>query len=384
MAAAVVQPCLARNLWPFSFSNKGPVIMSDVPQPSGVRPAAWSIVRHDASATTFTEGTLHLNTGRPEPDWVYAMDSAAARHDAPTTTFTEATFHRDTGLPEPEWVYAMNTEDVTTVTNVVDTVTVVIPTSKVVATVTIKTTLDTITSDAPTATAHAMDIEDIVKSAVNSETIEATLDQFHQQVHQIAESPSKMENGIKGFVNLLYLDHTKGCKVKKEGRNHLFFYHPELQSKEPEVEESQLYYISTPWRLTYPAKLRKALEQKGFEMVDYHGTCEQWTELFDVTKHLVKRGHVDWKIAKGTDLDSLSPNEYILLAWNSIEDAMVETYPTLEICLIIAGAFTAAGILTAFAVWAGLWVMYRIAASKREIQEKQLADDVVPLTDDEK
>ena len=121
---------------------------------------------------------------------------------------------------------------------------------------------ETVTKTAQSSQITAGPLTDAMKNFTD-DPLHGLIDKLLDTI-DLTDDAARRERRIRGYVNLRTLDYEQGCRTIKPGRGDLFFYHREEQAKTPELEESNLFHVRTPWRLTYPRRLRKALERKGF------------------------------------------------------------------------------------------------------------------------
>jgi hypothetical protein len=162
----------------------------------------------------------------------------------------------------------------------------------------------------------------------------------------VIDLPNTLPPGAKqtNFVNLPHNDDTYGCKKHKAAVNHLFFYHPTWYASDTELRESFLFYIDTPWKLSYPSRLQRNLESKGFKMVDAPDSCERWMSFDDITNGGVNRGHMEIKVPIGY----LSEKWFIYNeVFNEVEEVLENTFPDMEITLIVLGSVAIFALLAA-------------------------------------
>lgn len=157
---------------------------------------------------------------------------------------------------------------------------------------------------------------------------------------------------VQGYTNLMFEDYHDGCRSMKRARNHFFLYHPLFQTMFPEWEESFLFYVETPWLITYPKRLRKLFKEAGFKEADYHPSCEMWREGSRTVKDGVTRGSFSYKVPKGFDWEV---ETYLQLndQFELIEDVLEDVYPGVEIALILLGSLLGGIILFVL----GRWIM---------------------------
>lgn len=116
-------------------------------------------------------------------------------------------------------------------------------------------------------------------------------------------------------------------------------------------------------------------------MVEYTVACEQWIDLWDVSRDGVKRGHIDWKYAIGSTSEQFHRyNDQ----WEMIEDALDFTYPGVEIAMVILGSLTGAALLAFFCKWVWdktCWGQRRRQrkAARRNLPAYQVEEDCVEL-----
>jgi hypothetical protein len=107
--------------------------------------------------------------------------------------------------------------------------------------------------------------------------------------------------------------------------------------------------VDTWWQLTYPENLRNALKKAGFAILHAYeeDTCE-WNHGWSVEKLGVERGVMHWYTVgeHGTRAKEYR-TEIELVA--QVENILYDTYPTLEICLIIV--FLPGPVVVAILYW---------------------------------
>jgi hypothetical protein len=186
------------------------------------------------------------------------------------------------------------------------------------------------------------------------------------------------------FVNLPDNDNERACEWKTPGKGHLFFYHPKSQKLYEELRESWLFYIETPWKVSYPGQLRRALEKAGFVMIDALETCESWWSFYPVSNAGVTRGKLEMKIPIGYKPEEWSSYNDM---WWTIEDIMEDTFPHGEIAMIVLGSLAVAVLLGLFGRWICLkqgWNV-KIRQLYTKCSKKRVTDDdCVELRDPQK
>ncbi|EON63231.1 hypothetical protein W97_02458 [Coniosporium apollinis CBS 100218] len=123
-------------------------------------------------------------------------------------------------------------------------------------------------------------------------------------------------------------------------QGHMIFASP----RRPDIE----LLVRTQWHIVYPGRMRSALMEVGFVIVD--GRTERrcgWWEGDGLWAAGVKRGVVAWRTRNGTDEDGdrgrekggeeeAEPPEEDML--ELVGQVLRSTYPALEIALVVVGA----------------------------------------------
>ncbi|KAJ9643468.1 hypothetical protein H2199_004147 [Coniosporium tulheliwenetii] len=129
--------------------------------------------------------------------------------------------------------------------------------------------------------------------------------------------------------------------------------------------------VRTQWHIQYPGRLRAALMEAGFVIVE--GRTERrcgWWDGSGVWAAGVKRGMVAWRARYGTDEggdggrekgreeeeEAEPPGEEVL---ELVREVLRSTYPALEIALVVVGA-AGAPFWVLLAGWVVWWVMMEI------------------------